>query len=104
MWKFRFGGIGVLNCYNNCTFNTRYCFNLDEVVNESELNVTINDTEVTVNESVEVDSNVEEVDTEIEENVSEIKGLNLMNWLLIIVIVLVMGVVGIWFYVFKFKK
>jgi len=85
---------GSLSCVN-CGFDTSEC------IEEVEENITeeMNETE---NESVggEVPSGV----VGVVSNTESKKGMSLSNWLLIVIIVLVVGVVGIWFYIFKFKK
>lgn len=102
-------GIGVLNCYSNCTFNKRYCFNLEGV------NVTSNETaeiNITVNESVEgsvlnesFESNLEEINSEIEENVSKVEGgIILIYWILIALGLFIVGMGFIWYFTFRFKK
>lgn len=95
---------GILGCNSNCSFNIQLC------VNETlESNVTEE-----VNMSGEVNATNESI-SQINRNLpSGVKGgifssgfdigLSLGNWLIIFVGILVIGVVLIYFYVFRFKK
>ncbi len=80
---------GVLGCYLNCTFNLEYCFK--EIVVEEFVENNI---------SEEVNITIENVTEEV--NTSE--RIKTGNVLVIFLILIIIGVLVIYFYIFKIKK
>ncbi len=87
---------GVLGCFSNCSFNLEICFNEDVI----EVNESLN-SGASVNESINSSIEESEVVPDVSNNVSSVEGLSFGIWLLIVLGVLVVGVIGIWFYFSK---